>query len=451
MEKERKQRRLWQRRGEQFFYATILLLLNLILIKFLFSFWGDAPEKRDSNETAACIDQDFDLQYGFNTMEFAVYEDILKPNQFIGEILNVAGIDYPRIVELEQKAKDVFQFNRVRSGKKYAIVHSNPCERPDFFIYEPDPYHYIICHLNDPVEVKKVKRPVQKKVEAASGYVESSLWNSMLDAKLSWELIGKMEEALAWTVDFYHVQKGDEFKLVYEQNYIDGEPVGIGRLLGAWYNSGGKEDFAIYYENENYNGFYDTEGRPTKRAYLKAPVKFYRISSGYTKKRFHPVLKRYRAHLGTDYAAPYGTPIYSVADGRVTKVSYTRGNGKYVKIRHDRQHETQYLHMSRFRKGLKPGMRVRQGEVIGYVGSTGLATGPHVCFRFWKNGRQINHRRLNFPPPDPLPDEELPAFKQRRDEVLEILKGIPMPNGDTRSKVFEEIAVAGSSHLQYHP
>jgi murein DD-endopeptidase MepM/ murein hydrolase activator NlpD len=184
-------------------------------------------------------------------------------------------------------------------------------------------------------------------------------------------------------------------------------------------------------------GYFDPEGRPMKKAFLKSPVAYSRISSRYNPRRFHPIQKRVKPHLGTDYAAPRGTPIRAVADGTVTKASYTRGNGVYVKIRHDRTYETQYLHMTRYAKGIAPGVRVSQGQTIGYVGSTGLATGPHVCFRFWKNGRQVNHLRENLPPPEPMAKEELPDYFAARDRILQLMN--PKPKEKFSSSVLSVI------------
>jgi murein DD-endopeptidase MepM/ murein hydrolase activator NlpD len=229
-----------------------------------------------------------------------------------------------------------------------------------------------------------------------------------------------MEDALQWSVDFHHLQKGDKFKLVYEQNMIEGQDVGVEQVYAAYYKNLDNEHFAVYYEHPDVNkkGYYDLEGRPMNKGFLKAPVKYSRISSGYNPNRFHPILKRRKPHYGTDYAAPYGTPIYAVGNGVVTKASRTRGNGNFVKIKHNDTYQTQYLHMQKFAKGITPGAQVKQGQVIGYVGSTGLATGPHVCFRFWKNGKQVNHLKLNFPPPKSLPVEDLPGFYEIRDDYL---------------------------------
>lgn len=366
--------------------------------------------------------------FGFNTGIFHLYEDRIKPNQVLGNLFLEYGLPGKAVKTIVEKTKDVFNIRQIRPGKRFAFVHSDPCQNPDFFIYEPDPYRYVLFQTAPPYDVKVVDRPIETKVETFSGVIESSLWNAMRTEGMSISLIDKMEDALAWSVDFYSIQKGDAFKLLFERRYIDGEPVGIGQLLGAYFTSGGREFQAVYYENDAYKGYYDLQGRATKRAFLKTPVKYSRISSGFTMKRFHPVLKRYKAHLGTDYAAPSGTKIYAVADGTISRASYTRGNGNYVKIRHDRTYETQYLHMQGFAKGIRPGRKVRQGDVIGYVGQTGLATGPHVCFRFWKNGRQVDHRRLNFPPPQPLPESELAVFYAHRDQIIAQLDQIPLPN-----------------------
>ncbi len=291
--------------------------------------------------------------------------------------------------------------------------------------YENPAYDDYVTLPGAEFEVYDVTRAIETRTIEGAGTIESSLWNAMVDNGLSYELAARMEDAFAWSVDLYHIQKGDQFKLIYDQNYIDGKPVGIGKLYAAYFKNADHEYYGIYYENDKYKGFYDLEGRPVKKAFLKAPVKFSRISSRYNPRRFHPILKRRRPHLGTDYAAPRGTPVYAVGNGVVTHASYGKGNGRYVKIRHNKTYQTQYLHLHRFAKGIRAGTSVKQGQVIGYVGSTGLATGPHVCFRFWKNGRQVNHLRENFPPPEPMNESDLPYYLQVRDQQKVQLDAIP--------------------------
>lgn len=364
------------------------------------------------------------LKYGFALDTFQVVEKTIQNGEFLADILLEQKMDYQGIEQLVANAKDVFDVRHFRVGKNYTILSKDTTQQADYFIYEPSVYEYVVFHLKDEMEVKKVEREITTETSTASGIIESSLWNAMVNNGQSFELTAKMEDALQWSIDFHHLQKGDEFKLVYDQNYIEGEKVGVGMVQAAYYKTGGNEYYAIYFDNGEDSGYYDLEGRPMNKGFLKAPVKYSRISSYYNLNRFHPILKRTRPHYGTDYAAPYGTPIYAVGDGVVTRASYTKGNGNFVKIKHDDTYQTQYLHMQKFASGISPGVHVKQGQVIGYVGSTGLATGPHVCFRFWKNGKQVNHLNLTFPPPAPLPEGDMPAFNEAKQGYLTLLGGL---------------------------
>jgi len=367
------------------------------------------------------------IRYGFAVDTFQVVEGVIKPNEFLGDILSRYNVPYPNIEKLVQNAKGIFDVRQFRVGKPYMILSKDTTQGADHFIYEPSVYAYYVFDLKGAQKVRKVERPITHEMRVSAGKIETSLWDAMVLNGLSFDLAARMEDALQWSVDFHHLQKGDEFKLVYEQNIIEGQEVGVEQVYAAYYKNFDTEFYAIYYDHpeDNKSGYYDLEGRPMNSGFLKAPVKYSRISSGYNPNRFHPILKRRRPHLGTDYAAPYGTPIMAVGNGVVTKAAYTRGNGNFVKIKHDDTYQTQYLHMQKFAPGIRPGVHVKQGQVIGYVGSTGLATGPHVCFRFWKNGRQVNHLKLNFPPPEPLPAEDLPGFFKVRDQYLEMLNQIP--------------------------
>ena len=359
-------------------------------------------------------------KYGYDIGLYKIEEKTIEKNQFLSEILTDAGVNYSDIHNLAENSKEVFDVRNLRAGKKYAIVRDS-CQSPEALVYVPSVYKYVKYNLKNRLNAEIIEKPIETCIESGSGTLNSSLWNTMIDNDMPPALISKMEDALAWSIDFYHTQVDDEYRLIYEHEYIDGEAVGVGKLLGAYYKNYDNEYYAVYYDHEHYSGYYDLEGRPTKKAFLKAPVKFSRISSKFSLSRFHPVLKRRKAHFGTDYAAAYGTPIFSVANGVVTRVSYTKGNGRFVKIKHDKTYQTQYLHMSRFAEGIKVGMHVKQGQTIGYVGSSGLATGPHVCFRFWKNGKQVNHLKENFPPAEPMPEDELDAFFTYRDKMISLL------------------------------
>ena len=405
----------------------LLSILNVVVIHQIFN-----STLAETKEVIAIEEPEGEELFGFNSAQTNIVLSEVKENEFLSDILSAQGVPYVKIHNLVQNTSELFNVRQIRAGKRCAFICDDLCEAPSHFIYEDGRSSYFVFDIEEST-CRKVERPVTTELAVASGVIDGSLWQSMEKSGMSWGLIEKMESALAWSLDFYHIQQGDEYKVFYEKKFVDGEPYGVGRLLGAYYKNYGNEYYAIYFENEKYQGFYDTEGRPTKRAFLKSPVKYSRISSGFSRKRFHPVLKRFKAHLGTDYAAPTGTPIYAVANGVVSRASYSRGNGKYVKIKHDKTYATQYLHMSRFAKGIRSGVHVKQGQVIGYVGQTGLATGPHVCFRFWKNGRQVNHRRLNFPPTDPLPEIQLDEFYCERDQIVDVLDRIEI---DRNAKKF---------------
>ena len=305
------------------------------------------------------------VKYGFAIDTFQVVEGTIEPNKVFGDMLTSHGVDYPTIDKIVANAQGVFDLRRMQSGKPFMFLTKDDAQGADYFIYEPNVYEYVVFHLKGDLKVERVERPVQKEVRTADGVLESSLWQTMVDNGLSYELTAKMEDALQWSIDFHHLQKGDEFRLVFEENKIDGEQVGVGNVYAAYYNTSGNEYYAIWYEHGDISGYYDLEGRPMKKSFLKAPVKYSRISSYFNMNRFHPILKRTRPHLGTDYAAPYGTPIYAVGDGVVAEASYTGGNGNFVKIKHDDTYQTQYLHMQKFASGIRKGVHVRQGQVIG--------------------------------------------------------------------------------------
>jgi murein DD-endopeptidase MepM/ murein hydrolase activator NlpD len=280
------------------------------------------------------------------------------------------------------------------------------------------------------------------------GKVEPTLWDALTAADVNLEAVSLMEDALQSAVDFSQTRKHDTFKLLYDEKFIAGKSIGAGKVYAAYYQREGRESYVFWFDDGTNRGYFDQEGRPTKKAFLRAPLKYSRISSRFNPARFHPVLKKVRPHLGTDYAAPHGTPIYSVGDGVVVEAAYTTNNGRYVKIRHDNVYQTQYLHMSGFAKGIKPGTTVSQGDVIGYVGSTGLATGPHVCFRFWKNGRQVNHLKENLPSVKQLPQEALEAFFEIRDHYLRILDGSIPPHADPTVVAVETAAQVGPARSE---
>lgn len=365
------------------------------------------------------------MRWGFALSEFHHYEGELKRGDVLGEILMKQGLSYPQVHQLVQNCKGKFNINSMRVGRKLNFIAKQEGQLPDYMVYETSPYEYAVFQLKEPYNVEVVQRDVVIDTVAASGVLETSFWQTLMDNGLSDELADGMIDVLASSVDFYHQRKGDRFKVVYEQHIVEGEPVGTGKIIAAMYEREGKESYAFRFDKEGEKtNYFDFDGRPARKAFLKSPLKYSRISSRYNLRRLHPVLGYHRAHLGTDYAAPRGTPIMAVAEGTVVEATRRGGNGLFVKIRHDGIYQTQYLHMSGFAKGIRPGTRVAQGQTIGYVGSTGLATGPHVCFRFWKNGREVDHLRLNLPQPEPIKGALLEEFKIVRDDLIQMLNGV---------------------------
>jgi len=419
--------RISHRQDKDVFVATtprfsIFLFCSFLLFSsfFLFPVPFGQPLQVDKNEPAECIEPI--MKFGFDGNIFHIEEGKILKTDILGKILSNCGISNESIMKLSEHAKQVFSVNKLQVGKKFALVSNKPCTKPDYFIYEPNAWSYVVYSLGTNPESKLIHRPVESKIQFTEGHIESSLWEAMENKGATLPLISLMENALGSQIDFYHVQQGDSFRLIYETKSIDGQIVDVGKLKGAYFKNENKKYYAIYYETQKHQGFFDLNGAPTKKAFLKSPVEIGYISSRYNMNRLHPILKYRRPHLGTDYAARYGAPIRAVATGTIVEAHRKGGNGLYVKIRHDKMYETQYLHMSRLGGGVRSGARVTQGQTIGYVGMSGLATGPHVCFRFWKNGRQVNHLRENFPDPDPMPKADLPAYFQCRDKIIEQLK-----------------------------
>lgn len=380
------------------------------------------------------------VKYGVALDTFNLRTDTIREGQTLSDILLSLELSNQETFDAANAFNEMLDVRNLRAGKTYQILDDPDTQLPDFLVYQPSVYEYVRLDLQNDQRSERVRLPVETRLSLAAGEIESSLWNAMTGNGLSYALTDKMEDALQWSVDFYHVQPGDAFQLVYEKDYVEGEAAGLGPVLAARYSSGGKDIYAFWYESPDstYRGYFGLNGEPMKSTFLKAPVRFSRISSKFNLRRFHPVLKRTRPHRGTDYAAPYGTPILAVADGVIVERGRRGGNGNFVKVRHSQQYTTQYLHMQRFAEGQRVGTRVSQGEVIGYVGSTGLATGPHVCFRFWKDGRQIDHTKLQFPPAKSMPDTLLPEFMVHRDQYLEQLNSVGVPTQDTEQQIVDE-------------
>lgn len=364
-------------------------------------------------------------RYGIEEDAYKIYEGTIKRNQFVADILLEYGVPYPEIAALAEVSKDVHDVRKLKAGDNYAVFcNTDSVERASFFVVETSPANYVVYQLSDTVSAYLGSKPKEYRIREAGGLISSSLYQTIADNDLPLELAMELSLIYAWTVDFYRIQKGDYFKVIFEEVFVEGERIGVGEVIGAEFGHRDEVFKAFLFEEDEISDYYDMEGENLRRAFLKAPVKFSRISSRYTMKRYHPVQKRWKAHLGTDYAAPRGTPIMATADGEVIASAYGKYNGNYVKIRHNSTYTTQYLHMSK--RAVRKGEFVRQGDLIGYVGSTGLATGPHVCYRFWVNGKQVDPYRQELPSGDPLPKQYSERFNQISDSLNLILKRIDL-------------------------
>lgn len=381
------------------------------------------------------------MGWGFALDTLQVGHTTIAEGQSLSDLLSNHQLPYNQAFQLITNAEKVFDLRSMRAGKPLVVLAKDSTQSVDYLIYEPSIYSYIVFDLNEQ-QVWKTDREVTKEIAVAGGIIEGSLWNAMVDRGYTYELTAKMEDALQWSIDFHHLQKDEEFRLVYEQDFIEGKPGAVGQVMAAEYRTADTVFHSVFFDNgpTDETGYYDLTGKPMNAGFLKAPVKYARISSHYNLSRMHPVLRYRRPHYGTDYAAPYGTPIIAVGNGVVSRAGYTKGNGNFVKIRHNDVHSTQYLHMQKFAAGIKVGSQVHQGQVIGYVGSTGLATGPHVCFRFWQNGKQVNHLRLQFPPAEPLNEELMAKFEVIRDLYVPQLEKIkPVKLEREEEEFFEEV------------
>jgi murein DD-endopeptidase MepM/ murein hydrolase activator NlpD len=352
-------------------------------------------------------------EYGFVLNDYEVVRDTVRSGDSFGIILGSYGVDPGKIFQIVEKVKDTFDPRKIVIGKPYTILRqTDSVSTPKVFIYENDRINYTVVDLRDSISVYTAKKPVSIVKKEVSGVIESSLSEAIEDEGLNYLLAHEMNNIYQWSIDFFRLQKGDRFKLVYNERYIDDTIyAGIENIEASVFYHQDKPYYAFSFVTDSISGetdYYDEKARPLQSFFLKAPLNFSRISSRYSPRRYHPVQKRWKAHKGTDYAAPTGTPIWSTANGVVIASSYTSGNGNYVKVKHNGTYTTQYLHMSK--RAVKKGQRVKQGDIIGYVGSTGLATGPHVCYRFWVNGRQVDPFRQNLPSAEPIEEKYIPSY-----------------------------------------
>ena len=365
-----------------------------------------------------------EFKFGINLDSFRYETHKIKWGQNFSDILSRRGLSNKKIYDASLAIKPFFNLKKLKNGNFFTLFYKHNNSKPSFFVYETSVYDYLVCSLDESVEASITKRKITYKEKKIEGKINSSLYLSFDDLNYPIELVNKMVDIFAWQIDFFRINPGDHYEILYTEEIIDSVVVGISNVKAARFTHNEKDFYAFSYNQGLGNDYFDENGKSLRKTFLRSPLNFYRISSRYRKKRFHPVLKRYRDHLGTDYAAPRGTPIMTVADGKIIEARYGRNNGYFVKVKHNNIYSTQYLHMSKFAKGIKPGKNVRQGDIIGYVGSTGLATGPHVCYRFWRNGKQVDpYKQNDLPDGEPILAQHLSAYNYVKEKYLKILDG----------------------------
>jgi len=408
------------------FFKILLLSAALLLPSSCGLKETSAPpvteEKADSLKTSAPTGDPGSLLHGIPVDTYNVVTGRVRKNQFISTLLADYGVPWNNIEQLLRENRELFDARKVRTGNEYSFfITKDTLSRADFFIYNHDPSVSYIFSLNDSLTIHKYTAEVKKILRYSSGTIKTSLWEAAVENNLNPNLSAELSEIYAWTIDFFGLQRGDRFKVIYEEEYIGDKSIGTSTIHAALFEHGGASIYAIPFIQDSVQSYFDTTGASLRKAFLKAPLRFSRVSSRFTGARMHPILKIVRPHYGVDYAAPLGTPVLSIGDGRVTDASYQSGSGRIVKIRHNSVYSTAYMHLSRFGEGIRGGVYVKQGQIIGYVGSSGLSTGPHLDFRFYRNGSPVDPLRVESPPVEPVAQEGKELFSKVAEGYIQLL------------------------------
>jgi murein DD-endopeptidase MepM/ murein hydrolase activator NlpD len=407
-------------KNTKIFFRLSYFLISLLFFSVLI--WGWI-EFSDSPEITEALAEESQLNsFGFisDSLEHQTYS--VSKNETLSEILLKHGIAASDIMNLVNNAKDVLDVRKIVAGNLYhAFTNGDSINTLVYFVYEKSPRHFVVFDLRDSINVYESEKEVVVRENQKSAIIDQSLYVSLMNVEATPELAIKLSEIFAWQIDFYHLQKNDNFKVIYDELYVDNKFFAIGTIKAAIFSHRGKDYYAIPFTQDSVYQYFDEDGNSLRKAFLKAPLEFGRISSRYSKSRLHPVLKVRRPHHGVDYAAPVGTPIRTTGDGVVADIGYNGGAGKFIKIRHNSVYTTMYLHLSRYAKGIKKGTTVQQGQVIGYVGNTGLSTGPHLDYRFYVNGSPVDPLKVEIPSAHPVKEELRAEYEAQRDTVLKML------------------------------
>lgn len=364
--------------------------------------------------------------YGVCIDSLDIIEDVVKKGDYLSKILLDKGVSYNTIEYLSKNKRNVLNPTKIKVGNKYTFLMSrDSVPQPKFWIYELDKLNYAVYCLSDSISAWSGQKEVITRVEHVGVEIKSSLWNAMVDAGCDPNLILELSDIYAWTIDFFGIQEGDSCKVIFEKQYIDDDTVscGIGDILAAYFKNSGEGHYAFAYTQDGKKEYFDEEGANLRKAFLKAPLNYRRISSKFSNGRMHPIYHVVRPHHGVDYAAPSGTPVQTIGDGTVIEKGWdNKGGGNYMKIKHNSTYTTTYMHLKGFAKGISKGSKVKQGQVIGYVGSTGASTGPHLDFRLQKNGTYIDPLKFKSPSADPVKKEDIERYKRDIQVYINTLK-----------------------------
>jgi murein DD-endopeptidase MepM/ murein hydrolase activator NlpD len=362
------------------------------------------------------------LLFGIPADSYRISSGKISPNGFLADLLAKNGINRQQLDQLVRNSSKVFNVREMRARHNYTILSDkDSAGKAKYFIYEHNPTEFYIFSFNDSLNITPFREKITSVIKYSSGTIKTSLWDAMIEEGLNPELPALLSEIYAWTVDFFGLQKGDSFKVIYSENYIGSNSIGISRIYGAEFNWSGSKIYAIPMIQNGNESFYDTAGTSLRKAFLKAPLRFSRISSGFSSGRMHPILRIVRPHYGVDYAAPIGTPVQAIGDGKVLSAGIEEESGRIVRIRHNSVYTTAYMHLSGFGKNIYAGAMVKQGDIIGYVGSSGLSTGPHLDFRFYRNGYPVDPLKVEAPAVEPVLPENMEGFDKIRSVVLSLL------------------------------
>jgi murein DD-endopeptidase MepM/ murein hydrolase activator NlpD len=365
--------------------------------------------------------------YGIPVETFTIRYDVVKRDQMLLNILANYHLPEGAINDLISKEHKAFDLRKIRAGNQYTVfLENDSLSTLRYLVYEHSPVEFVRFSFLDSVSIEVGYKEVRNERKFSRGTITTSLWNAMIDNDLNPVLANELSEIYAWSIDFFGLQVADSFSVVYDEQFVDSVSVGLGKIYAAYFRHAGTDFYAIPFVQDSIESYFDLEGNSLRKAFLKAPLRFSRISSRFSHSRLHPILKIRRPHHGVDYAAPVGTPVQAIGDGKVIAAihGYNKGGGIMIKIRHNGVYTTAYLHLSGFAKGIHSGTYVKQGDVIGYVGTTGLSTGPHLDFRFYMNGKPIDPLKVEAPPVEPVREENLAAFETAKIIALKLLLSV---------------------------